>query len=242
MININLLPPEYRPRSGTPLARFVSIVAGVMLVASATGVYAYTHFIDLARAKELKAAREEESAAKTKLRDRSLALQREISVYEKRRAAIRTINVSRTLWSRKLDQFYDIVTAQDSGEGYLVWLQSADVPVQMATRSRRRGATAAKQPAGELRFDGHVAMDRESEGPALISMFHKALTGDPDNGGTPTEFFADFGSVSNPGIDIQKDGDPELSPTIVGDFKYQLKLHAIDLKAAAKKRAAKAAN
>jgi len=91
MIQINLLPPEYRPRAGTPVARFVAILAGVILVASASGVYAYTHFIELSRVKELKVARDEELAAKTKLRERSLELQREIKVYENRRSAIQTI-------------------------------------------------------------------------------------------------------------------------------------------------------
>ena len=104
MIQINLLPPEYRPRTGTPVARFVAIVVGVVLIASATGAWFYTHFIELANVQELRDVRAEEASSKERQRDHSLALQREIQVYEKRRTAIQTINRSRTLWSRKLDQ------------------------------------------------------------------------------------------------------------------------------------------
>ncbi|MHC5009847.1 MAG: hypothetical protein ACYTG6_02730, partial [Planctomycetota bacterium] len=114
MIQINLLPPEYRPRTGTPMARFVAIVAGVVLVASATGAYAYTHFIELAKVKELRDVRQAEVRGKEAQRDRSLAIQLEIDGYEQRRRAIQTINRSRTLWSRKLDQFFDIVTSQNT--------------------------------------------------------------------------------------------------------------------------------
>ena len=32
MIQINLLPPEYRPRTGTPVARFAAIVVGIVMV------------------------------------------------------------------------------------------------------------------------------------------------------------------------------------------------------------------
>ena len=35
MIQINLLPPEYRPRTGTPVARFAAIVVGMITVTDA---------------------------------------------------------------------------------------------------------------------------------------------------------------------------------------------------------------
>ena len=34
MININLLPPEYRKAESTPITRFIAIVAGAVLVTS----------------------------------------------------------------------------------------------------------------------------------------------------------------------------------------------------------------
>jgi cell division protein FtsB len=234
MIQINLLPPEYRPRTGTPVARFVAIVAGVVLVASATGAYAYTHFIELAKVTELREAKEAEVRVKEVQRDRSLALQREIDGYERRRRAIQTINRSRVLWSRKLDQFFDIVTSQNSDENFQVWLDSIEVPPQLApvqgrTTRRRRGAGNG----GAFRFTGSIAMDTESEGPALSSTFFKALTGDPDVTGDRTAFFEDFISINNPNIQISRSmrggrTTENLEPPIVGDFKYELLLKASD--------------
>ena len=38
MIQINLLPPEYRPRQGTPVARFAAIVVGLLTGAPIFGI------------------------------------------------------------------------------------------------------------------------------------------------------------------------------------------------------------
>ena len=116
MIQINLLPDEYRKRSGTPIARFVATLVGVVAVLGACGMYGYTHFIELKRATDLRDSRAAETETKERLGDRSLALQREIDAYTKRRKAIQTISRSRTLWSKKLDQFFDIVTGHGTDE------------------------------------------------------------------------------------------------------------------------------
>lgn len=236
MIRINLLPPEHRPQTGTPVARFAAIIAGVVMVLSASGAYAYTHFIELAKVNELRASRDAEAKTKERLRDRSLQLQREIDMYEKRRRAIQTINRSRTLWSRKLDQFFDIVTGQGTQETFNVWLDNIEVPVQLT--ARRTGARVSrgrqKVPAGEFRFGGSLAMESDSDAPALISAFYKAITGDPENTQQTTEFFSDFMFINNSNIDMQtrmrvSSDEPELVPPEVGTFKYELKLKPIDL-------------
>ncbi len=237
MIQINLLPPEYRPRSGTPVARFVAIVAGVILIASAGGAYAYTHFIELAKVKELKEAREEERRAKEMQRDRSLALEREISVYEKRRDAIQTINRSRTLWSRKLDQFFDIVTGQANEDAYKVWLDTIEVPTQLntgRTRRRARRKKGVEESAGEFKFEGFMAMENDQEALALGSAFHNALTGDPESTGEPTDFYRDFMYITNPNVEIinskTREGELELVPPVVGSFKVELRLKPVATK------------
>jgi cell division protein FtsB len=236
MIQINLLPPEYRPRTGTPVARFVAIVAGVVLVASATGAYAYTHFIELTQARELRGAREAEARSKESQRDRSLAIQKEIDAYERRRSAIQTINRSRTLWSRKLDQFFDIVTSHGTEETYQVWLESLEVPPQLSpTADRRGGSRRGKGPehGGIFRFIGNMAMEASAEAPALSSAFYKALTGDPDTTGARTDFFVDFIGVNNPNIQIStatRSIDEDLEPPVVGSFRYELLLRPADPK------------
>ncbi len=229
MIQINLLPPEYRPRTGTPVARLVAILVGVAMVASASGAYAYTHFIELSNVKELKNVKTEEARGKESQRDRSLALQKEIDGYEKRRSAIQTINRSRTLWSRKLDQFFDIVTSQNSEDAFQIWLDSIEVPPQVAPTAKghktvRRGEVAN---GGMFRFKGFLAMDNSSDALALSSAFFRALTGDPDATGERTDFYDDFLQINNPNIAVVENrgrGDEDLLPPVVGAFHYELLL------------------
>lgn len=228
MIQINLLPPEYRAKTGTPIARFVAIVSGVVVLACASGAYAYTHFIELAKVRELRQTREEEALGQERRKKHSLDLQAEIDLYEKRRSAIQTVNRSRTLWSRKLDQFFDIVTNQGTDETYKVWIENLEVPPQLV--ASRRGTLGKKGQAtdgGQFKFSGFLAMESESEWLPHVSAFHKALTGDPESTGRATDFFADFMHVNNPNgkiVGSHGKGDEELTPPIVGSFDYELTL------------------
>ena len=245
MIQINLLPPEYRPRTGTPVARFAAIVVGIVMVLSAGGAYAYTHFIELTKVHELRRSREEEVRSTEMQRDRSLRLQQEIDSYEQRRTAIQTINRSRTLWSRKLDQFFDTVTSRDVDDTSALWLENCEVPVKVVSLRRRKGSKRKKkkskviEPAARFKVDGFMAMANDTDGPALLSTFHKALTGDPERTGKPTEFFADFLTINNPHMEILRQrtrGKVELVPPIVGAFSYDLGLAPPNLDPKAKKK------
>jgi cell division protein FtsB len=233
MIQINLLPPEYRPRTGTPVARFVAIVVGIVLVLSAGGVYAYTHFIELSKVRELKRSREEEVRSTEMQRDRSLRLQAEIDMYDQRRRAIQTINRSRTLWSRKLDQFFQIVTANDTDESSAIWLDNIEVPTKVISLRRKavKKKTKTVEPSAQFKFDGFLAMADDSDAPALLSAFHRSITGDPESTSQSTEFFADFVKINNPNIEMvrRRARGEELVPPRVGAFSYEMGLAPIDL-------------
>jgi hypothetical protein len=232
MIQINLLPPEYRPRTGTPVARFAAIVVGIVMVLSAGGAYAYTHFIEVTKVRELRRSREEEVRSSEMQRDRSLRLQSEIDSYEQRRFAIQTINRSRTLWSRKLDQFFDVVTSRDVDDTSALWLEQCEVPVKVVSVRRRRPSSRKKkkktiEPAAHFKFEGYLAMSNDAEALALGSVFHKALTGDPERTGQSTEFFQDFLSINNPNIEMLRTRSrsrAELVPPHVGVFTYEMGL------------------
>src|SRR5205823_11690054 len=108
-----------------------------------------------------------------------------------------TINRKRLLWSRKLDQFFDLVNGRDAP--YNAWLEELEVPTQLATNRRVGGALGGTPDGGEMKFGGFLAMDAANEALAPNGAFYKALTGDPDNNhGQSSEFFADFLSISNP--------------------------------------------
>jgi cell division protein FtsB len=239
MIQVNLLPPEYRAAAGTPVARFVAIVAGVVLVIGASCAFAYTHFIQLAKVREVKSLREEEAASKEIQKERSLALQREIGEYEERRRAIQTINRNRVLWSRKLDQFFDIVAGRDSS--YSAWLDELEVPTLLATNRRATAGVGGGVPDGGLfKFTGFLAMNGANEAPAQNSSFYRALTGDPDTTKQSNEFFTDFTSISNPAIDIvnsSSSAGEQLTPAVVGAIRYELHLRAPAIEGAVKPKA-----
>lgn len=235
MIQVNLLPPEYRPQAGTPVARFAAIVSGVVLFVGASCAYAYTHFVQVAKVREVRALREETCKSKEAQRDRSLELQKEIDEYEQRRRAIQTINRNRVLWSRKLDQFFDIVANREAT--YSAWLDELEVPTQLAT-NRRSGGLGGPADGGQMRFSGYLAMEKANEGPAQNSAFYKALTGDPETTRHTSEFFEDFLSITNPSLDIvdRNQSSVKLTPPVVGALKYELKLKAPSLDAPAKKK------
>lgn len=221
MIRVNLLPPEYRAATGTPVGRFVAIVLGVVAVVGTGCWYAYTHFVQLQRVKEVKALRDEEATSKERQKERSLALQREIDEYQQRRRAIQAINRNRLLWSRKLDQFFDIVASRESP--YNAWLEELEIPTQMAA-NRRPGQMGAPADGGEFRFSGFLAMQSPNEAPAQNSAFYRAICGDHERLGRASEFFQDFVSISNPTIDIVGQSSTEkLTPPVSGAFKYVLR-------------------
>lgn len=235
MIQVNLLPPEYRPQAGTPVARFAAIVSGVVLVVGASCAYAYTHFVQLAKVQEVLSQREETCRSKESQRDRSLDLQKEIDEYEQRRRAIQTINRNRVLWSRKLDQFFEVVASREAP--YSAWLDELEIPTQLAT-NRRPGALGGAADGGQMRFSGFLAMEKANEGPAQNSAFYKALTGDPETTKRASEFFDDFLSITNPSLDIvERNGTSmKLTPPVVGAIKYELRLKAPAIDASAKKK------
>jgi len=234
MIQVNLLPPEHRRASGTPVVRFVAIVAGAVLVVGASCAYAYTHFVQLANVREVRAMREETAVSKEVQKDRSLTLQREIEEYQQRRRAIQTINRNRVLWSRKLDQFFEVVAGRDAA--YAAWLDELEAPTLLAV-NRRPGTLGAPADGGLVRFSGFLAMETPNEGPAQSSAFYRALTGDPDTTRHTSEFFQDFVSISNPTIEIidRQRTTTTLTPPVVGAYKYELRLKAPALGDAATK-------
>jgi cell division protein FtsB len=223
MIQVNLLPPEHRGAAGTPVARFVAIIVGVVLFIGASCAYAYTHLIQLAKVEEVRDLRRNEAASKDAQRDRSIALQKEIEEYQQRRRAIQTINRNRVLWSKKLDQFFDIATGRSGDAAYNVWLEELEVPTQVAS-SRRAPGSAGAVDGGSLKFSGFMAMESKNEAPAQNSAFYKAVTGETD--GRPSDFFEDFLSISNPTVDIlqRQVARENLTPPVVAAFKYEMRL------------------
>jgi Tfp pilus assembly protein PilN len=192
MIKVNLLPPEYRKVDGTPVARFAALVIGVFLTASAMSVWGYVHFGMLAEVRDRRADLEDELVGLNKLAERSQALLAEYKEYQKRRQTIEEVDKGRILWSRKLDQFADLIHNKGDSKRHLVWLSD------VRTKSSRN-----KGSGGVLTMSGWSA----GEELARLSDFNKDVRQDE-------EFFADFQAIDPPRGERVAFGDgrvPELA-------------------------------
>ena len=191
MIQVNLLPPEYRKVDGTPVARFVALTLGVFLTATAMSVWGYVHFGLLAEVKDRRAHKEEELVSLQALATRSQALLAEFKEYERRRMTIEEVGQQRILWSRKLDQLADLIHNKGSDERHLVWLSSV----------RSEGPRKTGSP-GTLKISGWSG----GEELARLSDFNKDLKQDE-------EFFADFTGIDPPRGDRVEFSDGRLPRT-----------------------------
>ena len=203
MIKVNLLPPEYRKVDGTPVARFVALVLGVFLTASAMSVWGYVHFGMLEEVRERRTALEEELVGLQKLADRSQALLAEFKEYQRRRETIEDIDRMRMLWSRKLDQLADLVHNKGQTDRHQVWL--SDI---------RAASGRSKGSGGSLTISGWSG----GEELARLSDFNKDLRQDE-------EFFADFQAIDPPRGDRVSFGDGRV-PDLAWRFTTGLVLRA----------------
>lgn len=206
MISINLLPAEYRKSEATPIARFLAIVIGAVVVTTGLVVYGWVHYSKLRGVREVREATEAEFANKKAQSDVSQSLQVEINAYEARRKAIQQVAKNRILHSRKLDEFLGIMHNNGDPTTYNVWLNSFTVrPPRAATRGKKAGN------GGSLSFSGFS----ESREFSRVTNLRDAIKDDV--------FYKDFKSISRPVFKFVK-WDDELEPKEAGRFSFDMTL------------------
>jgi len=139
MIFINLLPPEMRKRASTGISPvFAGAVGGVLAVLLAIGVFVWLQFFRLPHAQRFLEERTTELAEKTAKADAVLALESQITEYEKRRDDILALINRKVYWGRTIDEFASLLTGQWSVEGFRVSAQDltfAEMPSSDAKKS-----------------------------------------------------------------------------------------------------------
>jgi len=205
VIAINLLPSEYRKSEATPIARFLSIVIGAVVVTTSLVIYGYVHYSRLREAVDLREATEQTFANKKMEADVSLSLQAEINAYEARRKAITDVAGGRILHSRKLDEFLSVIWNGDDRTAYYIWLNS--MAVKPARDSRAKGAATS---GGNLSFSGYSDTTNFSR----VTNLRDALKG-------KKAFYDDFKGISRPVFRAQE-WDDGLEPTSAGKFSFDL--------------------
>ncbi|MEE8106570.1 MAG: hypothetical protein V3T86_13630 [Planctomycetota bacterium] len=220
MITINLLPAEYRRLDSTPVARFLAIIVGVVLVTSELIGFGYVHYSKVKRARELREAAEAELTNKSAQAEVSKSLQKEISAYETRRKAIAQVAGDRILWSRKLDEFFDIIHADGDHTNYHVWLKGMRVS---PPRAVRRGGTAS---GGTMTFSGFTETTEFSKVTNLR------------NGIRKSDFFGDFLKISPPSFEAVR-WDDGMDPSEAGKVSFTLELKPLNWRKAKPKKGKK---
>lgn len=205
MIHVNLLPPEYRKSESTPIARFLAIVIGATMVTSGLVAYGFIHYSKLKSVRDVREATEAEYKNKQARANISKALANEIAAYEARRKAIQNVAASRILWSRKLDEFFDIIQNGQEKGTYFIWLTGLKVA---PPRSVGRGKVTS---GGTFSFSGWSESDEFSK----VTNLRDAIRKDP--------FFDDFQGISQPVFEAKYWNDG-LEPSVAGKFNYELTL------------------
>jgi len=209
MIKVNLLPAEYRKVERTPILRFVTIVCGVVLSASAIGAFLYVHFGMLVKVVSERDQLQSTYDTKKVEADKSQALAREAQEYKKRRETIEGIGEDRLLWSKKVDEMCDVIHNKGDTKRHLVWLTSMR---SLAPAKAKRGQKASALSPGGLYikgFSGGSELHRTSD-------FHLDIKN--------SEFFEDFESIDNPEgelVEFRDDRIPKSAWTL--DYNMRLK-------------------
>ncbi len=127
MIKINLLPEEYRRKEKTSFKIFLATAAGTLVVSACAGVFAYIWFGTLTEVRRKKATLEENYQVlvpQAKYDDQLKAEKQDFAAREK---TIKQIRRNRISWTRKLDQFIDVVNNNGDDERHLAWFGSLEI-------------------------------------------------------------------------------------------------------------------
>ena len=127
MIQINLLPEEYRRRERTSIKVFATILGAVVVACCSAGYLGHVYFQEyqtLVSERESQQEKLRNIEGLAKYDDRLVA---EIKEYEKRSKTIQQIANSRVLWTRLLDRFIDLVNNEGSTERHMCWFDNLKV-------------------------------------------------------------------------------------------------------------------
>lgn len=102
MIEINLLPHEYRQAEGTPLPRLLTIIAGAVMVVVGGLLAANYRLVEIPKLLGMIAEKEREKKHLEEVQKRVAVLMVEKAAFEERVKSMRTLEDSRVLWGRVL--------------------------------------------------------------------------------------------------------------------------------------------
>ena len=148
MIRINLLPEEYQRTARTPVKLMVAITGTVAILTSLTAWYGWLALgVSASVDSEFAVLETEDDGLRPQVTYHK-SLDAESAQHRKREQTLAEITSSRISWTRKLDEFIDVVNRGGDGDRHLVWFDSLSVQ-QCASGGRSKSA------AGNLTASGH---------------------------------------------------------------------------------------
>ena len=152
MIQINLLPEEYRQKRRTPVKLMLAVSASVAVNASLIAYWAWTAFGVSAEVKsELNVLRDTKAGLDPQVayhRD----LEKESKLFDSREQMLKKVTGSRVSWTRKVDELIDVVNAGGDGEKYLIWFDDLTVDQKENARAKSYGKLKASGHSGSKVF------------------------------------------------------------------------------------------
>ncbi|MCB9882248.1 MAG: hypothetical protein H6832_16740 [Planctomycetes bacterium] len=200
MIQINLLPSEYRSRERLSLKVWATMFAAVVTVCGAGGYFGHVYLDEYKAVEAQRITREDKLRELKPLASHYDKLVAEAKDYRQRETTIQDIATSRALWTKLLDNFIDIVNNEGNTERHSVWFDNLTV-------AGGRGKTG---PSWNLK-----ALS-QSNSFTKQANFLDDVRNDP-------EFFKDFDMINAPGGAVVSESSKEPPEAISFELRLAMK-------------------
>ncbi|MCB9914396.1 MAG: hypothetical protein H6828_04485 [Planctomycetes bacterium] len=206
MIHINLLPEEYRRRAKTPFKLMLGVSGVVAVNASLAAWAGWLAFGVAARVDSEHAVLQTENDGLAPQVAYHQALTSESTRHKARETTLAEVTASRISWTRKLDEFVDVVNQGGEGSEHMVWFDDLTIEQKSDPRS---------QSAGIFRAAGHSGSDNFGQ----IGNFLDDLAA--------SSFMEDFHEPGHP-EGTESLTDEELMPPVVWSFPLTVELKTVE--------------
>jgi len=220
MIQINLLPEEYRRRARTPVKLLLTVSGFVAVAASLLAYWVWLAFGVAAEIETQRSVAQLELDGLTPQVNYHKSLDGEIKVYASQERTLSDITAQRVLWTRKVDELIDVVNSGDEGVRHYIWFDDLSVTQKQDSRTNTYGDFKASGHSGSAKWDQVANFLEDLADPELTAFIHDFHSPDWPEGQQSTK-------------------DDTLIPSEVWAFPLSMTLKSPDERAASEKAAVK---
>lgn len=152
MIRINLLPEEYRKKARTPVKLLVALGVAVLVNTGLLTYWGYESFGVQAEIDGQAASLQTEMDGLAPQVTYVTSLEAESKQYKSREGTLANITASRVSWTKKLDEFIDVVNRGGNGQRHMVWFDDLSVTSTADPKAKTAGGFKANGHSGSDKF------------------------------------------------------------------------------------------